>query len=1256
MDQRNKHTKKNNNERKFELQASEIIHEDGPNNTNNLKAPSSGHQDRESNQERESEPSYSLGQNSNALNNSSPFRYQRLQSRIDRSFREEIFKIPPSMPELVTYRKATSAGLLDTSQPPKRCKYSRRLGNKLEPSLKTPASEFDQTGKFYSDFFYLLKKLGFVALLLLIPAIMTGMNNILGKHCLDSKEITQGDLDSVVDKKIKYYEKLVHSQDITRRYKFLGYFEWFGSMSMRERQLKRIRGQLRKFCRFRGFMAPEACKIYMPIKCRIRFLYKPHWYNTLPKEEPVLVRKHLKGKVVTTKNTWVGKPKASSSSAVSSSGAKINKGVAKKGSAETGKSGSKVQPHASTGGSGDGGKKKEIKGKIPKTSAVDKKKDETVKKSSPPPKSSISSSKSKAASPAPSPSASTKTPAKSSPKSPKSSSSTMKTKPPKSTTTPKATPKSSSPSSSTKTTDKTPPPATIAPKPPKKPHPHKDVNKKPTKSPKPSKQRQPVKKPQPSKKAQPVIPIPPTSPKDHTQPTKATPKGSTPASDSVDHNKDNKEEDLCEKSFRVIVKKTYISSSCKMTFGNRLAISNIVDFADEEKPFKMTLLWFLGDFSGLIILMLFSAYSQYNDERDFRRDSIRVTELDTIVQQGNLDSDSNSHPFGIADERVQEVDQAVLITGLKKTTRTELDAFMIEVRSKIEELNTKRFGGGKKFEVHEICPIMDVKSYLKTGKKYDQIIMKKVKNLYRAEHSIEDYISRISQTERKQVYLFDKFKNVAQEDEFLFMKSESGKSFYEIARPRNFSGKVIVNFKRKFGRSSTRRFLSIAYDFKYITKALKDLKEPGAEFIETKSIEHGPDNIIWRNISAPAPSFKDYFLFALCVLILSLVELIIFEVIKVNFERLDYTYLFMNEPSIIITINTKDRKTEFDPTLFQTSNLTSLSILFALKVTFSNLTVRIRDLFIKDHFYTQKSVVENLVPYYFGVYSLLVIPFFHGVLTFNYFGNGGLVEMVNIVFMLYTTTYIGRMFLLNLVLPFAFYLTSYLKCCFKREKFFWYWSKYFQRKEVKKFIQAHKRGEKFNGKLVTQYEGNMAFEKKEWNVMRHNFDVAELMTFVCFLMPFYPMSIPYLILHLVIYYWVEKYLFINHARITHLYDLYFGLDDMISRKMVMVYLLGVISKNIVLGFSNFKLHYFAFSYTVGLGVLAAVYFFEGDKVVLKRQLGEKFEDGSQRRFKIHPNWVMNLPGYQKGRASYREQNPAFSEEARILDHDFRTLG
>lgn len=172
-----------------------------------------------------------------------------------------------------------------------------------------------------------------------------------------------------------------------------------------------------------------------------------------------------------------------------------------------------------------------------------------------------------------------------------------------------------------------------------------------------------------------------------------------------------------------------------------------------------------------------------------------------------------------------------------------------------------------------------------------------------------------------------------------------------------------------------------------------------------------------------------------------------------------------------------------------------------------------------------------------------IIPVFYAATMVNFFGQGGLIEMINGI-------YISNLWLNPLIRLFL-----------DKDQ----WEKYCARRRVDKFARTLK------GRIYTQHEANEAYENLQWQISTAHAFMVKTFALGLFFTPLFPLSIPYTVAIMFIYYWVEKWILLN--RCNKIYRFSGRISQVVIRHIpdcMLIFSLGFILEENVINYVNLR--------------------------------------------------------------------------------------
>lgn len=184
---------------------------------------------------------------------------------------------------------------------------------------------------------------------------------------------------------------------------------------------------------------------------------------------------------------------------------------------------------------------------------------------------------------------------------------------------------------------------------------------------------------------------------------------------------------------------------------------------------------------------------------------------------------------------------------------------------------------------------------------------------------------------------------------------------------------------------------------------------------------------------------------------------------------------------------------------------------------------------------TEKNISQKT--WMMQIVSSGLIPAAVGLVLLNFYGNGGMIYTIHLIFI---ANLIGT--------PFAILFGDVV----------WYWKKY-QRHRIDKFISSKK-----SGKISTQEEANEVY-------LRLNFKLSYIYPLIlkniglaCFFSTIFPLGVFYCVLQMIIYYWCFKYILVSITNKVRQFSSRISHDLIVDFELCIVLLvLGMIYDNLV---------------------------------------------------------------------------------------------
>lgn len=199
--------------------------------------------------------------------------------------------------------------------------------------------------------------------------------------------------------------------------------------------------------------------------------------------------------------------------------------------------------------------------------------------------------------------------------------------------------------------------------------------------------------------------------------------------------------------------------------------------------------------------------------------------------------------------------------------------------------------------------------------------------------------------------------------------------------------------------------------------------------------------------------------------------------------------------------------------------------------------------FRKPKTYTSEHLItfQNLWILQFCVTAL--IPVIFSITMLNFFGEDGLVELIN------------KLFISNIIFQPIKVLFFDLE----------YWHKVWERREVEEFAKHGK------GHVLTQEEANEMYENNEWRVSVAYAYALKTFAAGLFFTPIFPLALVYTTIILLEFYWCQKYILTTRSSKRYKYS------DLISKAVVdqlpsclVIFILGYIMEENLISFWNMK--------------------------------------------------------------------------------------
>lgn len=523
-------------------------------------------------------------------------------------------------------------------------------------------------------------------------------------------------------------------------------------------------------------------------------------------------------------------------------------------------------------------------------------------------------------------------------------------------------------------------------------------------------------------------------------------------------------------------------------------------------------------------------------------------------------------------------DFSVKLIGLPSGKGLEGVNNMIEiVKNKIE-----KSGRREKYNVTQVNFVYDTEEYMNVRKELHDVILEEQKFKFIDDDSEFGHVDDNNNNENMPLNVEGKYSDFgkAKEDKLRILSVYEKK--YSEGAAELLTGKAFVSFG---SIQEAERFLKERYDYnlfrlccrigdsRFYRGPLKfSLK--GKNFKVYALDPEEPNDIIWENQSI---SWFTLTIRWVIGLLLSLLVLIFGFLIVLTMSVLFSQLAIMQSKR-----KDRDGMSEIWANIIDYGGAVTIFLFdFVLEWAIKKIAK-----FRKPKTFTQEHVIIFKILWVLQFLTNALIPVFYSTTMMNYFGEGGLVEMINGI-------YISNLWLNPLIR--IFIDKDYLE-------------KLWERRKVEKFVKTNK------GKIYTQFEANEIFEDLQWQISAAHAFMLKSFAVGLFFTPLFPLSIPYTFFVMFIYYWIEKWILFN--RCNKIYK--FG--SRISKVVVnyipvcmLIFSLGFILEENVIRYVNLQGFKISILDTFLLGFSLAIFIIDFSYVV-ECFVGDYEEEGKDRRY------------------------------------------
>lgn len=445
----------------------------------------------------------------------------------------------------------------------------------------------------------------------------------------------------------------------------------------------------------------------------------------------------------------------------------------------------------------------------------------------------------------------------------------------------------------------------------------------------------------------------------------------------------------------------------------------------------------------------------------------------------------------------------------------------------------------KPLKVTQVNFVYDTSEYIKLRKQLQDVIVDEQKLLFQEEESQQDYERDMSQNYKMPLLAQSQLQDFVSEKNSILKRLAELEKKYDEGAAELLTGMAFVSFEdlHQVDLFKSQRFNYNIFRLCCRCGRSRNYKGPlkfevkGKKFKSYAEEPEEPNDIIWENQSYS--SFKLFLRWVAGIMLAILVLLMGFIIVLV------LSLLFSQ-----LTVMQQKRK-DIDQMSLIWANLIDYGgalVIFLFDFVLEWAIEKIAK-FRKPKTFTEEHMMIFRILWVLQFMTNAIIPVFYAATMVNFFGQGGLIEMINGI-------YISNLWLNPLIRLFI-----------DTDQ----WGKYFARSRIENFSMTLK------GQIYTQYEANEAFEKLQWKISSAHAFMIKTFALGLFFTPLFPLSVPYTVAIMFIYYWVEKWILLN--RCNKIYRFSGAISQIVIRHIpdcMLIFSLGFILEENVINYVNLR--------------------------------------------------------------------------------------